>query len=63
MRHVVAQAVLAELQRSGRSPQWLEERSGVPLLAEKLAEHEDFTVVDLAGIAAALSIPIVRLTP
>ncbi|MDF2507522.1 MAG: hypothetical protein K0Q52_1381 [Microbacterium sp.] len=32
-------------------------------LAELLEAQTDFTVVDLAGIAAALDIPITRLLP
>jgi hypothetical protein len=35
----------------------------LPILAMKLREDEDFTIVDLANIAAALDIAVSSLTP
>ena len=50
---------------AGMSFSRLSELSGVDpaALADLLDGEEDFTVVDLAGIAAALGIPITALLP
>ena len=62
---MVASAVSAELDRSGRSPDWLSERTALELseLQSKLDLRSDFTVTDLAAIAAALSVPVATLVP
>ena len=64
-RHLVASAVAFELKRAQRSEAWLSERSGIalPTLVSRLREQEDFTIVDLANIAAALEISVTFLTP
>ena len=64
-RHLVASAIEAEMQRADRSVRWVSSRSGMDrsVLASKLEEREDFTMVDLANIAAALGVPVAALTP
>ncbi len=64
-RHLVASAIVTEMQRADRSVRWVSDRSGVDraVLASKLEEREDFTMVDLANIAAALGVPVAALTP
>lgn len=63
--HLVAQAVGAELARAGKSVGWLAERIGrdPTRLEELLRGRADFTVIDLAEIAAALQIPVAALVP
>ncbi len=64
-RHLVASAIVTEIRRSDRSVRWVSFRSGLDCddLVSKLEEHEDFTMVDLANIAAALGVPVSALTP
>lgn len=64
-RHLVASAIASALHRSQRSIGWLSAQSGIelPALAAKLREEEDFTIVELADIAAALEIAVSSLTP
>ncbi|WP_223628255.1 XRE family transcriptional regulator [Microbacterium sp. EST19A] len=61
----MASAIVTEMQRADRSVRWVSDRSGVDraVLASKLEEREDFTMVDLANIAAALGVPVAALTP
>ncbi|MDQ0728856.1 helix-turn-helix transcriptional regulator [Microbacterium sp. W4I20] len=63
--HLVASAVEGELQRVERSVAWLAEHTGIDpaALSSMLQEREDFTMVDLANIAAALDVPVAALTP
>jgi hypothetical protein len=65
VRRVVAVTVASELERAGQTTLWLAERSGIahPALQKKLAMKVDFTVADLADIAAVLDIAVTRLTP
>lgn len=62
---MVASAVLSELARAGRTPQWLSEKTGIAshILEAKLAMQVDLTVSDLADIADALDLPVARLMP
>lgn len=64
-RHLVASAIATEMRRAERSVFWVSERSGMDrvVLSSKLEEREDFTVVDLAKVAAALGVPVAALTP
>lgn len=64
-RHLVASAIVTAIRRSDRSVRWVSYQSGLDCddLVAKLEEHEDFTVVDLANIAAALGVPVSALTP
>ncbi|MBT2486883.1 MULTISPECIES: XRE family transcriptional regulator [unclassified Microbacterium] len=64
-RHLVSQAVRAELGRAGKSVGWLADRIGEdsPRLEALLRAEADFTVVDLAKIAVALCIPVAALVP
>ncbi|MFS0913295.1 helix-turn-helix domain-containing protein [Microbacterium sp. 179-I 3D2 NHS] len=64
-RHLVSAAVGAELERAGRSRHWLADRAGIDArrLSEALHGRDDFTVADLAAIAAALDVPVSALTP
>lgn len=63
--HLVASAVASELRRTEQSVEWLSERSGIDQIAlkAKLRTQSNFTMVDLANIAAALNIPVAALTP
>lgn len=63
--HLVASAIASELERAERSVGWLSDRSGIDreVLASKLQHHEDFTMVDLSDIAAALGVPVSALAP
>ncbi len=62
---MVASAVIAELERAGRTPHWLSESTAIGLAAlqSKLDRHADFTVTDLADIADALAVPVASLIP
>jgi transcriptional regulator with XRE-family HTH domain len=62
---MLATTVNGERMNAGLSFSRLSELSGIdPAALEELLEgRADFTVVDLAGIAAALDIPITRLLP
>lgn len=62
---MVASAVAAELDRSGRTASWLSDRTGIVLVAlqSKLDGRADFTVTDLADIATALGVPVASLMP
>ena len=64
-RHLVASAIASEMQRAERSVRWVADSAGIDraVLASKLAEREDFTMVDLANIAGALGVPAAALTP
>lgn len=61
----MASAVISELATADRSVDWLarQTRMSQPALRQKLAGGTDFTVADLAEIAAALGIPPSRLVP
>lgn len=63
--HLVASAIVSELERAERSVEWLAGRTDIDpdVLVAKLAHREDLTVVDLAKIAAALDIPVAALAP
>ena len=65
LRHVLASNVNGARMHAGLSFSQMSELSGIDpdALAELLEGQTDFTVVDLAGIAAALDIPITRLLP
>jgi hypothetical protein len=62
---MVASAVASALTRAARSTGWLASRSGIghAALQRKLAAESDFTVAELADIAAALGIPVADLVP
>lgn len=61
----MASAVEAALGRSGHTEGWLAERSGMERIAlsARLRGDEEFTVVDVANIAAALGVSVGSLTP
>ena len=63
--HLVASAVVSELERADRSVEWLSVSTGIDreVLASKLHLHEDFTMVDLSDIATALGISVSALAP
>lgn len=56
---------MTELARTGRGLPWLSSRSNIPArdLEQKLELQRDFTVTDLAAIATALDVEVVRLLP
>ena len=62
---LVASAVAAEMERAERSLLWVSDRTGIEcaVLVSKLRGREEFTMVDLANIAAALHVPVAALTP
>ncbi|MFJ2506047.1 helix-turn-helix domain-containing protein [Microbacterium sp. NPDC087592] len=62
---MLASTVNGARMHAGLSFSRLSELSGITpdALSELLEGQVDFTVVDLAGIAAALDIPITRLLP
>lgn len=62
---MLASTVNSARMHAGLSFARLSELSGITpdALSELLEGQVDFTVVDLAGIAAALDIPITRLLP
>ncbi len=62
---MVASAVDAALTNSGHTAQWLAQHSGMErqALTSRLRGDADFTMVDLANIAAALGVPVGSLTP
>ncbi|MGV2903579.1 helix-turn-helix domain-containing protein [Microbacterium sp. AGC62] len=65
LRQMLASTVNGARMHAGLSFARLSELSGITpdALSELLEGQVDFTVVDLAGIAAALDIPITRLLP
>ncbi len=65
LRQMLASTVNGARMHAGLSFSRLSELSGITpdALSELLEGQVDFTVVDLAGIAAALDIPITRLLP
>lgn len=65
LRHLLAAAVEAARLHAGVSGLWLAEQAHIaPQQWDDLVhEREDFTIVDLAGIAAALRIPVTSLLP
>ncbi|WP_217181876.1 hypothetical protein [Streptomyces sp. AC495_CC817] len=65
VRQSVALAVVSRLATTGRTVPWLARTSGIPLLdLQRMIEmRADFTVSDLADIAAALDVAVGELTP
>jgi transcriptional regulator with XRE-family HTH domain len=65
LRQVLASTVNGARIHAGLSFSRLAELSGIApdALTELLEGYADFTVVDLAGIAAALDIPVTGLLP
>lgn len=65
LRHMLASTIDGARLHAGMSFSRLSELSGVgpAALADLLDGEQDFTVVDLAAIAAALEIPITALLP
>lgn len=63
--HLVASAVMGELKRAERSVTWLADHAGIDqaALSSMLRAREEFTMVDLANIAAALNVPVAALMP
>ncbi len=61
----MAEAIEVELVRRQRSSEWLAVKAGIDVqeLDEKLRLSRDFTVTDLAQIAAALRIDVSSLLP
>lgn len=61
----MASAIAVTLARSGHSWGWLAEGAGIDrdALESRLRGDDDFTMVDLAKIAAALGVPVASLTP
>ncbi|OAN40778.1 hypothetical protein A4X16_12690 [Microbacterium sp. H83] len=62
---MVASAVAAALTRAGRTPEWLAAQTSLSLdsLRRRLDADHDFTITDLAEIAAALDVPVSALLP
>ena len=65
VRRAVALSISAQLDRLGRTAEWLAEetRTDASVLHEKLAMRQDFTVTDLGDIATALGIRPADLLP
>ncbi|MFJ4225641.1 hypothetical protein [Microbacterium sp. NPDC089695] len=65
VRRVVAGAVASELERQGHEARWLSTHAGIEAgdLERVLRSQRDLTVSELARIARALEVPIVRLLP
>lgn len=61
----MAVAVASELDRLGQSKRWLADRSGIAYstLRRKMQASTDFTVTELAAIAAALELSPSVLVP
>jgi transcriptional regulator with XRE-family HTH domain len=62
---VVAAAVISQLRTAERSIDWLADETGLSPVAlrQKLSGGADFTVADLAEVAAALGISPTTLVP
>ena len=65
LRHLMASAVEAARLHAGVSFIELPEQTGIApaALAALLEERADFTMEDVAGIAAVLDVPVTRLLP
>ncbi len=65
LRHLMASAVEAARLHAGVSFIELSEQTGIApaALGDLLEERADFTMEDVAGIAAALGVPVTRLLP
>ncbi len=65
LRHLMASAVEVARIHAGVAGYELAEHAGIPIERwdDLVEERADFTVVDLAGIARALAIPITGLLP
>lgn len=65
LRHLMASAVEAARLHAGVSFVELSEQTGIApaALADLLEERADFTMEDVAGIAAVLDVPVTRLLP
>lgn len=64
-RRVVASAVAARLECHGGGLDWLAAQTGTPVrtLRSRLGARSDFTVTELADVAAALGISPTLLVP
>ncbi|WP_435746344.1 helix-turn-helix domain-containing protein [Microbacterium sp. PMB16] len=61
----MSSTIATELERIGRPVDWLAAEASIDrsVLRSKLLAHEEFTMVDLANIAAALDVPVAALMP